>query len=81
MANSIKALFTEHPADVGETYFEHMLAALGFSMRLFLAGLASLVHALLPFLCIKTGSTIIQQLYDKMVINRSKSPANPHQQK
>ena len=66
----IRQLLTEHPASVGETYGEHMVAAGGFSGRLFVAAVVCGVHALLPFLFEKTGSAIITELYDKMVANR-----------
>ena len=66
----LKSLFTEHPATVDETYGEHMLAASGFGWRLLLASLACFVHALLPFLFVKTGSTMIEELHDRMVTTR-----------
>lgn len=66
----IARLFTEHPASVDETYFEHLIAASSFSIRMFVASLACLVHALLPFLFVKTGSQAIETLYDRMVANR-----------
>lgn len=63
-------LFTAHPASVGETYGEHMVMAAGFAVRLLLASLACLVHAVFPFLFVKTGSGMITQLHDRMVTNR-----------
>jgi hypothetical protein len=63
-------LFTAHPASVGETYGEHLVMATGFSVRLLLASMACLVHALFPFLFEKTGSGMITQLHDRMVTNR-----------
>lgn len=63
-------LFTAHPASVGETYTEHMAMAGSFALRLFLASLACSVHALLPFLFVKTGSGMVTELHDRMVINR-----------
>lgn len=66
----LKQLFTEHPASVGESYGEHMGQALGFAGGCFLAGFACLIHALLPFACVKTGSRRITALYDRMVTNR-----------
>ncbi len=66
----IGRLFTEHPASVDETYFEHLRAASSFSIRMFVASLACLVHALLPFLFVRTGSAAIETLYDRMVANR-----------
>ena len=47
-----------------------MVAAGGFSGRLFVAAMSCGVHALLPFLFKKTGSAIITELYSKMVANR-----------
>jgi Family of unknown function (DUF6356) len=54
--------FTEHPASVGETYFEHLLRAAWFGGRMLLAGGACLVHAVFPFLFVKTGSETITEL-------------------
>ncbi len=66
----MRKLFTEHPASVGESYLEHLAAAAGFSMRLFAGALACLVHAIFPFLCVRTGGGIIRTLNDRMVVNR-----------
>ena len=65
--------FTSHPASVGETYFEHLAASWGFAFRMLAGGLAALVHGLFPFLCVRTGSSIIKSLNDKMVVNRVKA--------
>lgn len=67
--------FTDHPATVGETYGEHLVTATGFGLHLIAAGLACLVHGLLPFLFAKTGSTAIRTLHDRMVTNRVKGAA------
>ena len=64
--------FQQHPSDVGETYWEHFCHALGFALRLFVAASACLVHAILPFLFTNTGSTMINNLYSRMVQNRSR---------
>ena len=65
-------LFTAHPASVGETYVQHLLAAGGFAARLAAAAVVCLVHALLPFLFEKTGSAMIAELHDRMIANRVK---------
>ena len=70
-------LFTEHPQSVGESYTEHMGVAFGFGARMVLAGLACLVHGLLPFLFVKTGSRTIATLHDRMVANRVRHAAPP----
>lgn len=67
-------LFTQHPQSVGETYVEHMGVAFGFGGRMVLAGLACLVHGLLPFLFVRTGSRTIAVLHDRMVANRVRKP-------
>jgi len=62
--------FTEHPASVNETYFEHLASAWSFSFRMLFAGVACFLHGLFPFLCVTTGSSTIRQLYERMVTNR-----------
>ncbi len=70
--DSVRRLFREHPESVGETYLEHMRMAGSFGWRLQLASLACLVHAVLPFLFVKTGSTTITELYTRMVSHRDR---------
>jgi hypothetical protein len=67
--NLIRA-FTEHPASVGETYSVHLIRAVYFGTRMVCAGLACLVHGVLPFLFVRTGSRAIAELNDRMVVNR-----------
>lgn len=67
---SLKKLFTEHPDAVGESYFEHMGVALSFAGPLLAAGLAALVHAFLPFLCVTTASVTVKRLYAR-ITNRT----------
>ena len=57
------ALFTDHPASVGETYGQHFRFAGRFSLLLFGAGLAAATHAVLPFLFKRTASRLIAQMY------------------
>ncbi len=76
MANSIKDLFQEHPASVDETYGEHFAFALGASFSLFRAAGAALVHALFPFLCVKTASDTIIRMHDDMTERRRHAAAN-----
>jgi hypothetical protein len=67
--NVIRA-FTEHPASVGESYTEHLGHAACFGMRMIFAGIACLVHGVLPFLFVRTGSRAITDLNDRMIVNR-----------
>lgn len=68
----IAKLFTEHPASVDETYGEHLVMATGFGLRMILGGFACLLHGLLPFLFVKTGSKQITTLHSTMVANRNR---------
>ncbi len=70
----ISSLFTEHPASVGETYGQHLLSAAGFSLQMIGAGIACLVHALLPCLFVRSGSNAIARLHDRMILNRTRQP-------
>ncbi|MFX4918085.1 DUF6356 family protein, partial [Acinetobacter baumannii] len=56
--------FGAHPRSVGESYLEHMAAAFSFGVRLVFAGVACLIHGVVPGLCIKTGSTLVRELHD-----------------
>ncbi len=69
-------LFTEHPATVGETYFEHMGVAFGFGGRLMLSGIACLLHGIFPFLFVKTGSEAVDELHERMLTHRDCRPGH-----
>ncbi|SHH05993.1 hypothetical protein SAMN05444003_1883 [Cognatiyoonia sediminum] len=64
--STLQKLFTEHPASVDETYFEHMRFASSFAFWLFVAAGAALVHAVVPALCETTASRIITRLHNRM---------------
>lgn len=68
------AAFRAHPASVGETYLEHLFFALKFSFRLFGAGLAALIHALIPALFCSTASEKIHEMHADLS-SRNASPA------
>ncbi|MEO1563994.1 MAG: DUF6356 family protein [Pseudomonadota bacterium] len=58
--------FTSHPASVGETYWSHMAFAFRFSARLMGAGLAALIHGLIPPLFCTTGSDMIRKMHKEI---------------
>ena len=62
----LKRLFTEHPASVGESYFEHMRFAASTGATMVVGGVACMVHAAFPFLCVTTGSRTIRRLAAKI---------------
>jgi hypothetical protein len=67
-------LFLEHPRTVGESYFEHMGAALRVGGRLFLASCKCVVHAFVPALCKTGGSDAILKLHDEIAPRRFDQP-------
>ncbi|MGB7654995.1 MAG: DUF6356 family protein [Novosphingobium sp.] len=71
---ALNRLFTEHPASVGESYGEHLLVAGSFGLRMILGGFACLIHAVLPFLFVRTGSVQISTLHETMVTKRRRQP-------
>ena len=66
--------FTAHLRAVGETYPEHLMMASGFGLRMIGGGIACLLHGLLPFLFVTTGSRTIGGLHDSMVVHRRRKP-------
>ncbi len=70
MTDRLLRAFTDHPASVGESYWQHLAFALGFAVKLLLAGLAALVHAILPFLFKTTASRLIAEMASRTGPNR-----------
>ncbi|MEA3059333.1 MAG: hypothetical protein QOE50_745 [Sphingomonadales bacterium] len=51
-----------HLAEAGETYLDHLRFAAGVGLMLVAAGLACIIHGLLPGLCTKTASRTVDEL-------------------
>lgn len=58
--------FTRHPREVGESYGKHFRQASWFGVRMIGGGLACFVHAIFPFLCVKTASRMMDRLHSKL---------------
>lgn len=67
--------FTSHPGTVGESYAQHLRHAGGFGLAMIGGGLACLLHGLLPFLFVRTGSRIVAMLHRRMVTHRDQRPS------
>ena len=67
MQATLHRLFLSHPQSVDESYGEHFLFALGFAARLFGAGLAALIHAVIPCLFETTASRMIREMHERIV--------------
>jgi hypothetical protein len=63
-------LFLDHPKSMGETYFAHQRVAFSFALRLLAASAACAVHALVPGLCVNTGSRAVADLNERLVAKR-----------
>jgi hypothetical protein len=61
-----RRLFLSHPRQAGETYFQHQKVALSYALPLLGAGLAALVHALVPGLCERTAGDAIRRLHQRL---------------
>jgi hypothetical protein len=72
-----RSLFTEHPASVDETYLEHFGSALYFGTKMIVAGVACVVHGLLPAVFVTRGSDTIRTLHERMVLKRRKDRRHP----
>jgi hypothetical protein len=66
MQTIVQRLFLSHPQAVDESYGEHFLFALGFAARLLGAGLAALVHAVIPCLFETTASRMIREMHERI---------------
>lgn len=64
--------FLGHPRTVGESYGQHFLMALQFALAMLAGACVLLVHAMIPGLFVRSGSQIIEKLYDRMILNRSR---------
>ena len=70
MITSIIDKLQQHPSEVGDTYWEHFRLAFTFGCLLMVASCACIVHAILPFCCTSTGSSLVKKLHSSMVENR-----------
>jgi Family of unknown function (DUF6356) len=66
-------VFLAHPRTVGEGYLEHSAFALRIATRLLLAGMAALLHAVVPCLCETTASRIVLAMNADIVARRAKA--------
>lgn len=74
----LHSLFIKHPTSAGETYFQHLMVATSFAVKMTLGGIACFLHGIFPFLFVKTGSTLIDELYHAMVLHRGENRDTDH---
>jgi len=59
-------MFLDHPHALGETYWQHQRRALHFGSSMVSAGVACILHALVPALFVRTASRTVLRLHDEM---------------
>jgi hypothetical protein len=62
----MRRLFLEHPRQAGESYLQHQRTASSFALPLLGAGLAALVHAVIPGFCERTAGDMIRKLHGRL---------------
>lgn len=67
----LKRLFLDHPAEIGESYGEHLREAGRFGLAMIGGGIACLIHALVPGLFVTRGSDTIARLHADLVRKRA----------
>ena len=69
-------LFLEHPRSLGMSWAGHGVGAVAIGVTLVGAGLACLVHAIVPAFFTQTAGKTITHMYDHM-LRRKAGAANP----
>jgi hypothetical protein len=69
-------LFLEHPRSLGMTWASHGIGAVDIGVRLVGAGIACLVHAVVPGFFTQTAGKTITGMYEHMM-RRKAGAANP----
>lgn len=62
LQQEVLRLFTQHPHEAGETYWQHLRFTLGMSSRFLYCWLALFIHGIFPFLFTRTGSQQIEKM-------------------
>ena len=72
----INRIFSEHPQSLGMTWASHASGAVNIAVRLIGAGVACLVHAIVPAWFTETAGRTVTQMYQEMA-RRKAGSANP----
>ncbi len=70
-------LFQDHPRSLGMSWWEHGVGAIIIGGRMVGAGIACMVHAVVPALFTETAGKTVMSLHDHMV-KRKAGAANPN---
>jgi hypothetical protein len=70
-------LFRDHPRSLGMSWWEHGVGAIVIGGRMVGAGIACMVHAVVPALFTETAGKTVMSLHDHMM-KRKAGAANPN---
>lgn len=70
-------LFRDHPQSLGMSWWEHGVGAMVIGARMVGAGIACMVHAVVPAFFTETAGKTVMSLHDHMV-KRKAGAANPN---
>lgn len=70
--NKVKKCFTDHPASVGESYWQHMRIAFWSALRLLWAGVALIIHSVFPCVFVDTASDTVKKIHQEMAERKAK---------
>lgn len=65
-SNVLHSIFIKHPEEQNMTYFEHLKHAFSYGIDSLCCSIIFIVHGFIPYLFEKTGSTMIQNLHDRL---------------
>ena len=72
----VQRLFVEHPSSLGMSWVEHGIGAVKIGSELVGAGMACIVHAVVPGWFTQTAGRTVERMHDHMV-KRKAGSANP----
>ena len=73
----VDRLFSNHPRSLGMTWASHGVGAVKISAELIGAGVACMIHAIVPAWFTQTAGKTVERMHDHMV-KRKAGAANPN---
>ena len=70
----VDRLFLKHPRSLGMSWAKHAGGAVRIGTELIVAGMAALVHAVVPGWCTDTAGRVVTRTYDYMQKRKAASP-------
>lgn len=63
-------LFLDHPQSVCLTYYDHFKLSMKFSYKFGIASLKAFIHAIFPFMFIKSTTQIVSDIENQLKTNK-----------